>query len=74
MLANCVVGLGLFQGMEFVFQHSLVEIAAKAGIGFSRLRASRRLLARSEVYHLTLGRDFDRNANAVREFVHQRLG
>lgn len=74
IMANCVVGLGLFQGMEFVFQHSPLEMAAKAGIGFSRLRASRRLLARSEVYHLTLGRDYQRNADTVRAFVQQRLG
>jgi len=73
MMANCVVGLGLFQGMEFVFQHSLLEIAAKAGTAVSRLRASRRLLSRSEVYHLTLGRDYQRNADTVREFVHRKL-
>jgi hypothetical protein len=73
MLANCVVGLGLFQGMEFVFRHNLLEIVAKTGAGFSRLRVSRRLLARSEVYHLTLGRDYQRNADTVREFVHRRL-
>ncbi|MGD0941887.1 MAG: hypothetical protein ABR905_19495 [Terracidiphilus sp.] len=67
MLANCVVGLGLFQGMEFIFGRGPAEAFAKLPIVLSRLRACRSLLRRSEVYHLTLGRDFERNAQAVLE-------
>jgi hypothetical protein len=65
LLANCVVGLGLFQGMEFIFGRGLAESFAKLPIVWSRLRACRSLLRRSEVYHLTLGRDFERNAETV---------
>jgi hypothetical protein len=67
LVANCVVGLGLFQGMEFVFGHGLSEASAKLPIALSRLRACRSLLRRSEVYHLTLGLDFERNAETVFE-------
>ncbi len=74
MVVNCVVGLGLFHGLEFLLSHGPMELAAKAGVGWSRLRNARKLFARSEVYVLTLGRDQHRNAETVREFVHSRLG
>jgi hypothetical protein len=67
LLANCVVGLGLFQGMEFLFGRSAKEMASGIPILFSRLRACRRLLRGSKVYHLRLGRDFERNASVVIE-------
>lgn len=69
MMSNCVVGLGLFQGMEFVFQRGWLEVFRKTIAAASRLRASLRLIARSEVYHLTLGRDSERNAIAVSEHI-----
>jgi len=69
MLSNCVVGLGLFQGMEFVFQRGLGAVFGKAGVAWARLRASRRLLARSQTYHLLLGRDTQKNARVVFEFI-----
>ena len=65
VLDNCVVGLGLFQGMEFIFSRSPSEVAAKFHVVLSRLRACRRLLRRSGVYHLKLGRDAGRNADVL---------
>ncbi len=73
MLANCVIGLGLFQGLEFVVRSSAVELASKARVGASRLRVARRLFRRSQVYRLILGRDRAENARAVIEFVRDRL-
>jgi len=73
MIADCVVGLGLFQGVEFVLRHSPLEIAGKAGIAWSRWRSVRNLFRRSEVYRLVLGRDLARNAETVFQFVQQRL-
>ncbi|MDH3691713.1 MAG: hypothetical protein OEU36_19900 [Gammaproteobacteria bacterium] len=74
MVVNCVVGLGLFQGLEFLLSHSPIAVAAKAGVAWSRLRNARKLFSRSEVYRLTLGRDQQHNAETVREFVRGRLG
>lgn len=67
MTSNCVVGLGLFQGMEFVFQRGWLEVFRKTLAAASRLRASLRLIARSDVYHLILGREPERNGAAVLE-------
>ena len=74
LMVNCVVGLGLYQGLEFVLQHSPLELASKTGIGFSRLRIASKLFARSQVYNLTLGRDQELNAATVRAFVNDKLG
>ncbi len=67
MAANCVIGLGLFQGLEFVLHRSAFELAAKSGAAFSRLRNCRALLGRSRVLRLSLGRDRERNAEVVLE-------
>jgi hypothetical protein len=69
MLSNCVVGLGLFQGMEFVFQRGWLEVFRKTVAAAARLRASVRLIARSEVYRLILGRDAECNAAMVLEQI-----
>jgi hypothetical protein len=69
MMSNCVVGLGLFQGMEFVFQRGWVEVFRKTMAASSRFRASLRLIARSDVYHLILGREAERNGAAVLEYM-----
>lgn len=65
LLANCVVGIGLFQGMEFIFGRSWSELAAKFSTALERLNACRRLRKRSRAYHLKLGRNSARNAEAV---------
>jgi hypothetical protein len=71
LLANCVVGLGLFQGMEFIFSRSPSEVVGKLGTVGARLKACRHLLRRSTAYHLKLGRDIDRNADVVCQLLHE---
>lgn len=72
MVSNCIVGIGLFQGMEFVFQRGWLEVLRKAATALRRLRASWRLIARSEIYHVTLGRNLDLNAETVAGFLRSR--
>jgi hypothetical protein len=67
LLANCVVGMGLFQGMEFIFGRGPGEILAKTRVGWARMAACRKLISRSHAYHLRLGRDSVRNADVVVE-------
>jgi hypothetical protein len=73
MVADCMIGLGLFQGLEFVLRSSAIELASKAWIGVSRLRNARRLFHRSLVYRLVLGRDPVQNGQAVIDFVREHL-
>jgi hypothetical protein len=74
IIADCVVGLGLFQGVEFVLRHSPMEMLGKTGVAWSRFRSARNLFRRSEVFRLVLGRDSTRNAETVCQFIRQRLG
>jgi hypothetical protein len=71
---NCIIGLGLFQGMEFVLTRSWSELAEKFSVVWSRARACQNLLRRCNVYHLKLGRDIERNALAVVEALRKEQG
>jgi hypothetical protein len=74
LVANCVVGLGLFQGMEFVFNRGPREIARKAVVAGKRLHACWNLARRAELYHLSLGRDSQQNARTVRDILARSAG
>jgi hypothetical protein len=69
VVANCVIGVGLFQGLEFILQSSAWELAKKTGLGISRLRNCAQLLRRSRVCRVHLGRDPERNAQTVLEYA-----
>lgn len=73
IVADCVVGLGLFQGLEFLLQRSPLELAGKIGTAWFRLVNAKKLFSGSEVYRLVLGRDQDHNAEVVRGFIHNRF-
>jgi hypothetical protein len=61
LLREAVVGVGIYQGMEFVLQRGLRDVAGKTGIAANRLRCSGAILRRARVWRLWLGRDHDRN-------------
>jgi len=69
LIPNCVIGLGLFQGMEFVFNRDLQEIGRKAIVAFSRLRNCIALVRRSSSYTVVLGRDLHKNADTLLAFM-----
>ena len=68
-IKNSVVGLGLYQGMEFVLERSALEILGKAGLAFSRFRSSLQVIRRSQVYRFAMGPDVGRNAEVLLEFI-----
>ncbi|MFB3777565.1 MAG: hypothetical protein ACE141_08130 [Bryobacteraceae bacterium] len=74
MVANGVIGMGLFHGLEFILESSPWEILTKTKLGWSRLATFARLLRRSRVCRLHLGRDPEANAAAVVEFSRGVLG
>jgi hypothetical protein len=68
MVANSVVGLGLFHGLEFILERSPWELLAKFNVAGSRLMNCLRLLHRSQLRYLRLGRNPEANAAAVVEY------
>jgi len=73
MTANCIVGIGLFQGLEFILTSSPWEILSRFGMVLSRTRNTISFLRRSQVYKLCLGRSVESNAKAVIELAKETL-
>jgi hypothetical protein len=69
LLEGMVVGVGLYQGVEFLLKTSLLDLLGLAGIGLSRTRAAWALLRRCEVHVVELGRDGAVNVETVRRFL-----
>jgi hypothetical protein len=60
-----VVGVGVYQGMEFVLQRGMRDVAGKAGEALTRARCCAAAARRARVWRLTLGRDHASNWDAL---------
>jgi hypothetical protein len=56
-----VIGVGIYQGMEFILQRGMADVLGKAGVGLTRATCCAAGLARAQVWRATLGRDRERN-------------
>jgi hypothetical protein len=73
LVSNMVVGLGVYQGLEFLLERSVVEIAGKTGVVSSRLYNAVRLLSAASVYRFRMGRDVDKNTETLATFIRDSL-
>jgi hypothetical protein len=73
-IPHCVVGMGLFHGLEFVLRASGWEILKKSGLGMSRLSNCWHLLRRSRICRIHLGPDPELNAHALVEYAMDMKG
>ncbi|MEW6270766.1 MAG: hypothetical protein AB1689_15900 [Thermodesulfobacteriota bacterium] len=64
-----VVGLGVYQGLEFLLERGAWELAGQSGVVASRTASALQLLARVRPYRFVLGRDRDRNTRTLLEFL-----
>ena len=74
LVSNMVVGLGVYQGLEFLLERSVLEIGGKIGVVSSRLYNSLRLLNTASVYRFRMGRDVERNTDTLATFIRVKLG
>jgi hypothetical protein len=65
LLREAVVGVGIYQGMEFVLQRGMRDTLGMSGIAATRARNCAVALRRACVWRLTLGRDRERNWEAL---------
>jgi hypothetical protein len=72
-IANCIIGVGLFQGLEFILRSSGWELIKFAGIGASRFWNCFQMLRRSKVCKVHLGCDPELNARTVLEYASKTL-
>jgi len=68
-LMNSIIGIGLYQGMEFILQKNASSLAAHSGIVFSRIYNNLRLVLRSRIYSYEMGRDISRNHEVLSRFI-----
>jgi hypothetical protein len=72
MIKYVIVGLGVYQGLEFMLERGLWELLGNGGVAASRLYNSLRLLARAPAYRFVLGRSKEKNSQTLFEFIHQQ--
>ena len=68
-IKNTVVGLGLYQGVEFVLERSGWEVLSKMGLAMRRLGASLSAIRRADVYRFAMGPDVENSADVLGEFL-----
>lgn len=69
VLANSIIGIGLYQGLEFLLQKNLGESVRHLGLLFSRAYNNAVLLKHTRVYQFLIGRDLNQNYECLREFL-----
>jgi hypothetical protein len=67
-----IVGLGVYQGLEFLLERGLWEVLGKGGVVASRLYNSLRLLARAPAYRFVLGRSTEKNCQTLVDFIQRK--
>ena len=72
LLREAVVGVGVYQGMEFLLQRGLRDATGLVPVWATRARCSGAALARAQVWRLTTGRDHDRNFAALEPLLRAR--
>jgi hypothetical protein len=70
-IRDSVIGLGLFEGLEYILQRSTWEVLGKSGVALSRFNNSLSVIRRSKVYRYTIGRDRTRNRDVLLDFLRQ---
>jgi hypothetical protein len=65
LLREAVVGVGVYQGMEFLLQRGMRDSVGKLGLLARRAAACGAALPRVRVWRLTIGRDRERNWEAL---------
>ena|SRR5262245_4793081 len=69
-----IIGLGVYQGLEFLLERGLWELLGKGGVVASRVYNSLSLLTRAPAYRFVLGRNTEKNSQTFIEFIHQKCG
>lgn len=64
-----VVGLGIYQGLEFLLERGPLDLVGKSGVVASRLYATARLVTRAPAYKFVMGRDISKNTERLLEFL-----
>lgn len=73
LFKNMVLGLELPQALAYFLMGSPKDYLSKLGLGLSRMTAALNLLIKSDTYFFTLGRDNERNAQTLMDFLDKEI-
>ena len=71
LLKYLIVGLGVYQGLEFLLEEGIRDMTGKFGVFASRTRNGMTLMRKARAYKLVLGRDQEKNAETLMKFVRE---
>jgi hypothetical protein len=69
LVKNMIVGIGIYQGLEFLLDRSAWEIVGKFGVVSSRTYNTLQLMSRAKAYRFILGRDREKNRRTLLDFL-----
>jgi hypothetical protein len=69
LFREAVVGVGIYQGMEWLLQHGMRDVVRQIHPGLTRSRCCLAGLRRAKVWLLTIGRDHERNWTTLRQLL-----
>lgn len=72
-VVNSVIGVGVYQGIEFLIQSSPFELIKKSPIFASRLKNSWKAVSAAKTYSLMLGYDKDKNVETLANFLRREM-
>ena len=73
VIRDAVIGIGLYQGVEFVFKNSPWEILKKISTALMRLKLAFRMVNRSSSYEFILSQDISENVETLERFLESKL-
>lgn len=69
LFREAVVGVGIYQGMEWLLQHGMRDVVRQVPPALTRSRCCVAGLRRAKVWRLTVGRDHERNWSMLRQLL-----
>ena len=66
---DAVIGMGLYQGLEFLLENSSKELAGRFPVVMKRAALALRLTRAARCYHLVLSRDVRKNQQLLESFI-----
>lgn len=70
-IKNSVIGVGLYQGIEYVFGKGPKEVVKKIPLGLSRLNNALKVINKSKIFDFLLGPDKEANAKVLLGFLRE---
>jgi hypothetical protein len=73
LLKNAVIGMGLYQGLEFIFSRKIFSLMEMVPVLLSRLRNSITLANKSRAFKILLGYDQEKNIAVLLDFIKKNM-